>query len=138
MKRRIFSLIMALLLLSTTAFATVTRASDYLSSYGGVLGAMGDGEMNLSYSVYATGKMDVVGAMEIEVEQKVGSNWYPYMTYSVDDYPEFYSYNKYSHSADFSFTGIPGVTYRVILTAYAEKDGGSDTGTVTISEETCI
>ena len=137
MKKKFLAFVIAIGLLNTMAAATVTRASDYLSSYGGALGAEGNGVMTLSYSVYGTRVMDVVGAKEIKVEQKVGTNWYSYATYSVDDYPEFYNYDKVSKSADFSFAGVPGVTYRVILTAYAELNGGSDTGTVTISEETC-
>lgn len=138
MKKRLVSFLLALTILGSLpiAFAAV-RASDYLDSYGGALGADGDGVMTLSYTVRGTRRMDVVGAQEIKVEEKMGTHWYTYATYSVEDYPEFYSYEKSTHSADFSFNGVPGVTYRVILTAYAELNGGSDTGTVTISQATC-
>lgn len=138
MKKRLLSFLLVLVILSslTVVFAS-TRASQYLDSYGGVLGADGDGVMTLSFTVNGTRRMDVVGAQEIVVEEKMGTRWFTYAIFSVEDHPEFYSYSKSSHDADFSFNGVPGVTYRVVMTAYAELNGGSDTGTVTISEETC-
>ena len=138
MKKRFFAFLLVLVIFSSCISTyAVTRASDYLDSYGGVLLADGNGVMVLSYTVSGTRRMDVVGAQEIKVEEKVGSRWYTYATYSEEDYPEFYAYGASSKSADFYFYGVPGTTYRVILTAYAELNGGSDTGTVTISEETC-
>ena len=138
MKKKVISflLVLAIFTSMTAAFAAV-KASDYLDSYGGALAAEGNGVMTLSYTVRGTRIMDVVGVQEIEVQEKIGSRWYTYSTFSEEDYPEFYAYSKSSKAADFSFTGIPGVTYRVILTAYAELNGGSDTGTVTISQATC-
>lgn len=49
--------------------------------------------------------MDVIGAQEIVEEQKVGSNWYPYWTHSVENYPEFYDYNTFTKSGTFFFNG---------------------------------
>lgn len=136
MKKRIISIFLVLVLLCMPAFAAA-RASYYLSNYGGVISAEGNGLMALSYSVTGTGYMDVVGVQKIAVEQKVGSNYYPYQTFTVDDYPEFYAYNKLNKTGTFYFTGIPTTTYRVVLTAYAEKDGGWDTGEITITGKVC-
>lgn len=137
-KKRLISFMLVIALLSSTVIATAAMyASNYLDSYGGALVADGNGVMTLSYSVRGTRRMDVVGAQEIKVEEKIGSRWFTYATFSEADYPEFYAYGASSKVADFSFDGVPGVTYRVILTAYAELNGGSDTGTVTISQATC-
>lgn len=140
MKKRILSVLLALLLLGCTfcsAAEPVPYASLYLDGYGISITPKGGGKMSVTYIVYGAGTMDCLGAQEILIEEWDGSDWDTTTTYSVEDYPEFYASNASEHAGTVYFYGLPGIQYRATLTAYAEKDGGSDTGTLTCTPKTC-
>lgn len=141
MKKRILSSLLALLLLSTSLCAAAAEASPYaswyLDAYGVSIIPEGGGKMCVEYLVYGAGTMDCLGAQKIVIEEWDGSDWSTTGTFSVEKNPEFYAYNVSEHGGDVYFYGLPGIQYRATLTAYAEKNGGSDTGTVTCSAKTC-
>lgn len=140
MKKRILSVLLALLLLGCTfcsAAEPVPYASLYLDGYGISVIPEGGGKVCVEYLVYGTNTMDRIGAQKIVVEEWDGSDWETTATYSVEDNPEFYASNASEHGGDVYFYGLPGVQYRATLTAYAEKNGGSDTGTITCTPKTC-
>lgn len=144
MKKRIFSalLVFALLGGSVCAHAAdfVQRApyaSRYLDGYGISVNPKGDGLMSVTYIIYGTGTMDCIGAKKILIEEWDGSDWVKTGSLSVEKNPEFYAYKASEHAGSITFYGIPGVQYRATLTAYAERDGGSDTKTFICTPKTC-
>jgi len=140
MKKRILSVLLALLLVGSSLCSAAELspyASLYLDAYGLGITPKGNGKMCVEYLVYGTNTMDCLGAQKIVVEEWDGSDWEITATYSVEDNPEFYAYDASEHGGDVYFYGLPGVPYRATLTAYAELEGGSDTGTITCSPKTC-
>ncbi len=140
MKKRVLGALLALLLLgSSLCFATELspQASWDLDGYGIAVIPQGGGKMCVEYLIYGAGTMDCIGAQKILVEEWDGVDWEKTGTFSVEKNPGFYTYNASEHGGDVYFYGLPGVPYRATLTAYAEKDGGSDTGTVTCDPVAC-
>jgi hypothetical protein len=142
MKKRILGGLLAFLLLGSTivcavAAEPVPHASLYLDGYGISVSAEGKGKMAVTYVVLGTDTMDKLGAQSIKVEEWDGTEWVKTGTYSVSKNPSFYASDVSEHAGTIYFYGLPGIDYRATLTAYAELDGGSDTGTVTSDPETC-
>jgi len=144
MKKRILSFLLVFTLLGSLNWSFAAgedgiepHASEYLDGYAIGVNAKGNGKMSVTFVVYGTGTMDCLGAKEILVEEWDGIEWIETGTYKVDKNPGFYRTNAAEHTASVSFYGLPGAQYRATLTAYAELDGGSDTGTVTSNPETC-
>lgn len=142
MKKRFFLIAFALLMLiGTTVCAAqadgiMPRASYYLDEYSIALDTDGDAVMCVSVSVDGVGMQDKIGISYIDIEEKVGSRWSYFDTLYAADNPDFYDYDSYDYMGDVYFEGTPGVEYRVIVCVYAEKDGGSDTRTIT--SESCV
>lgn len=120
-----------------TAVANVLRASYYLDGYSVGLGAKGSGLMAVAMTVDGVGVMDKIGVREIYIEQKIDGVWKFYDSLDGAEHPEFYDYNSRDYIGTTYFTGTPGVTYRVTLTAYAKKGTGSDTGYITSPTVVC-
>lgn len=138
MKKRIVAFCLSLLLLvSSFSVSAAVQDSDYLGSYTMGMLAQGDGLMCISYTVCGVGIMDKVGAVEIVVEEKIGSYWFEYQVFDGEE-DGLYSYGTITKSGDLYFYGIPGTTYRATIIPYAELDGGSDTGDLTCTPEVCI
>ena len=141
MKKRLISLALVLMMLTSFASAAVNqvdRASDYLMSYAVSIDAIGDDTIEIYYEVDGKGWMDKIGIQAIYIEEYVNSSWQPYDTLLGSQNPDFYSYDALGHSGFAYFEGTPGVDYRVTLQVYTKGyDGGSDTGTVTSWGETC-
>lgn len=145
MKKRIFSFLLAFAMLGSSVCAAAVEpeeptpyASLYLDGYGISLKAKGGGKMVITFIVFGTNDMDCIGAQKILVEEWDGTEWVKTGTLTAEKNSEFYAYNVSEHAETATFYGLPGVQYRATLTAYAELDGGSDTGTVTSNIETCI
>lgn len=144
MKKQVFGFLLVFALLGSLncSFAAESDgiepyASEYLDSYAIGVNAKGGCVMSVTFIVYGTDTMDKIGAQKIVVEEWDGKSWENSMTYSAEKNPKFYATEAAEHTASVSFYGLPGLQYRATLTAYAEKDGGSDTGTVTSSITTC-
>lgn len=144
MKKCIFSFLLVFAMLGSAICATAVEpeeptpyASLYLDGYGVSLAAKGGGKMTVTFIVYGTDDMDCLGAQKIVIEEWDGIEWTKMGTLTAEKNPGFYAYDISEHAASANFYGIPGMHYRATLTAYAELDGGSDTGTVTSNIETC-
>lgn len=143
MKKRIFSLLLALALMGSTVCAAAElsersiQASLYLDGYGISITPKGSGKMSVTYIVYGTKTMDCIGAQKIVVEEWDGSDWSNPITYTAEKNPEFYAYNAAEHAGSFTFYGTPGLQYQATLTAYAERDGGFDSKPFTCTPKTC-
>lgn len=144
MKKRIFSFLLVFTLLGSLNWSFAAGedgiepyASEYLDGYAIGVNAKGGGRMSITFIVYGTDTMDKIGAQKIVVEEWDGKSWEEIITYTVEENSKFYATKAAEHTASVSFYGLPGLQYRATLTAYAEKNGGSDTGTVTSYIETC-
>lgn len=137
MKKRILSFLLAFAMLSNSVccFAagpdSAPYASLYLDGYAIGINPKDNLIMTVTFVVFGTHTMDCLGAQEILVEEWDGEEWIETATYPVSKNPDFYAYGASEHGGSVSFYGLPGVPYRATLTAYAELNGGSDTGTVT-------
>lgn len=145
--RKFVCFVLAALLLTSLVLAVeapaaddqiTPRASYYLSGYSSGLVAKGNRKMNVNYSVYGTRTMDKIGVDEILIEYWNGSDWVTDHHVYGSKHPEFYSTEEIGHAGGYSFYGMPGLKYRATVTAYAELDGGSDTGEITSQEVVCV
>lgn len=136
--KRVLSLflVVALMVSGTTAFASERRASYYFDSYALVIGPLGGQEMGVSFGVFGTGKMDVIGVYSLRIEEEVSDNvWITSFTvYGEDDPETFFSEDAYEHVGSFTFTGLPDVKYRAVLVGYAEDESGYEYS----REVTCV
>lgn len=141
MKKRILGGFLAMMMLSASlcavAAAPAPHASLYLDGYGVGVRAKGNCKMAVTYVVFGTDIMDKLGAQTILVEEWDGTEWVKTGTYSATKNTSFIASDVSEHAGTVYFYGLPGINYRATLTAYAELDGGSDTGTVTSEPETC-
>ncbi len=142
MKKKVTALLLAVIMIFTVSGAAMageaqTRASHYLDSYYVTLAAKGSGKMGIGISVNGVDVEDKIGVQQIDIDVKVNGKWTYYDTLDCIDYPEFLESNTDTYINTVYFYGTPGDTYRVTLTAYAEKDGGWDTGYVTSFSAVC-
>lgn len=141
MRKLVLLAVILSMLINTSVFAMqdeglIPYASHYLDEFSVVLSAEGDAEMCVSVSVDGVGKQDKIGVASIDIEERSGNGWVYFDTLYAADNPDFYDYNSYDYMGDAYFEGTPGVEYRVIVYVYAEKDGGSDTRSIT--SESCV
>lgn len=134
--KRFFIAILCLATLCTPSFAA-SKASKFLDSYMVSLRADGNGIMVVTYGVYGTKNMSIIGADSITIEERIGSRWIQYEVFYGADYPEFYTRNSLSHQATLTFTGLPGVEYRAKLAAYAQNPQGSDIKELICTPKVC-
>lgn len=141
MKRKMISGLLAFMMLGNLVCANAVepRASLYLDSYACILDQKEDSlEMVVTAIVYGTKVMDTIGASKIVVEEWTGRKWIETMTFTPDKNPELYFYNKDVYMGGVSFIGVPGATYRATMTAYAARNGGSDSREHPSQEVTCV
>lgn len=126
MKKVLFVSIVLLLAVavSTSAFATNTRASEQLSKYS--VNANID-EGNINVIVYVWGEIDVTkaGCEELKIYKKVGSSWISYIDLNEDDADMSVNSPDYLHTHQFD--AVDGVEYKVDVTIFAENNDGRDT-----------
>ncbi len=142
MKKKTMAFFVAIVLVlgtPVTAFASENqeRASHYLDDYYVMFFAKGNGKMAVSVSVNGVDVEDVIGILEIYIEQKVDGKWHYYDTLDSAEFPEFLEHNTETYLNTIYFQGTPGVTYRVTINAYAQKGDGWDDGYVTSYAAVC-
>lgn len=84
------------------------------------------GTVNVSFRIYGTNKMDVLGAKTIIVQEQApgSSQWTAVATYSAEDNSNMLKYNTSMHSSSISYSGAKsGYSYRAKVYFYAEKGG---------------
>ena len=122
-------LAVSMLLCSSVAFAALpetdgTQASNYFSSYGMAVTAIGSGRLQLSFSCSAVGLADQLGVANYWVEKKNSSGEWVSVTGVLSGST---STNTTSHSFSKIFYGVAGETYRVKCTFICVKGGSSET-----------
>lgn len=132
---RLLSLILALLLLASSAVSAVgnesiqPRASDYLDSYQAYIYPAGGGELQIWFSVTADHYMDDLGALYIYLYESTDgtSNWTYVETFSHVDNPNMLLENDVVHMDHVTYQGVKGRYYKAYVCIWAGKDGGGDT-----------
>lgn len=145
MKKKFISLLLIFTLMigMSTAFASTEpepKASYYLDSYMVLLTPDGDGEMTVSFAVFANDRMDKIGINSITLEEEwTPDDWTRYTrVYGSSDPDVFYSTKSAQHVGEYTFTNLlPGVRYRATIVVYAGDSTGSDTGTITSTPKVC-
>ena len=140
MRKRITRVLLVIiilsLLLSTAAFATM-EASHYLQYYNAYIMKSGN-TINVYFDVQGTRIMDKVGVTEIYLYERENSStsWTLVQTFLSTD-PTYSSTMmgtnmnyKYDHV---SYSGSSSYQYKAYVTFYAEKDGGYDTRSATVT-----
>lgn len=121
-----------LMLVSTTAFASDTRASSRIMSYSAELRTGSDGDLNIYFSITASSTMDVIGASQIDIQRYNGSRWVSECVLTVADKPEMQTSKAVRHSAIITYTpNYSDLDYHATVTVYAKDGSGSSTAQVT-------
>ena len=103
-------------------------ASAYLCSYNSYVCAMGDGKLEIWFSVTGDHYMDEIGTLSIQLYESTDSeNWTWVDTFLYEDYPSMLAYNKVVHCSYVSYQGVAGRYYKAYVGIWAGKDGGGDT-----------
>jgi len=129
--KKVISITLAIMMflgVSITAQAVEPRASNYFDGYLLGLSAKGNSQMSVSFAVLGTSEMDKVGVYSLEIQEKVGTDTWSttFTVYGSSDTDTFYSYNTHDHVGEYFFAGIPGVTYRAVMVAYASNSSGHE------------
>ncbi len=120
----------ALLLVFIFSISAVANAavlsSEYIREARAYTTVDSQGTVNVSFRIYGTNKMDVLGAKTIIVQEQApgSSQWTAVATYSAENNSNMLKYNTSMHSSSISYSGAKsGYSYRAKVYFYAEKGG---------------
>ena len=120
----------ALLLVFIFSISAVANAavlsSEYIREARANTTVNSQGTVNVSFRIYGTNKMDVLGAKTIIVQEQApgSSQWTAVATYSAENNSNMLKYNTSMHSSSISYSGAKsGYSYRAKVYFYAEKGG---------------
>ena len=132
--KRFLSVVVLILIIFNSAMVTKSHAtleaSDYLSAYCVYISNSGN-TIKVHYEVEGTRKMDVIGATQVYLYERVdnNSNWSLVQTYLSSD-PTYTSTMLGTNTAfkldHVDYSGNSSYQYKAYVTVYAEKNGGSD------------
>ena len=121
------------MLLSVAGFTAAARASAQLSSYSANLFDVGNGDIDIEFTVTGMGTMDELGVKTIKVYK---SNGTLVKTFSYTSYDEMMGYDTGRHSGVVTYSGTEGQKYYAVVTFYGKNSAGSDSRTYTTSTVT--
>ena len=134
-----FSICLILIvMISTTAFASAPNESidpqsnSYIFKTTVGIAALGNGKIEVDFSVSAMGKMIDLGATHVQIYNADGKCVKTY-TYTDLGYEYMIGHNKFSHTASVFYQGVSGQRYYAIVTFYAGNLNGSGGGDYHIS-----
>ncbi len=120
----------ALLLVFIFSISAVANAavlsSEYIREARAYTTVDSQGTVNVSFRIYGTNKMDLLGAKTIIVQEQApgSSQWTAVATYSAENNSNMLKYNTSMHSSSISYSGAKsGYSYRAKVYFYAEKGG---------------
>ena len=126
------ALLCFIMLCSTSAYAAETRASERIDRSSVTLSKKSNGDLSISFSVRATGSMDVLGATSLEVQRYTTSGWSVEYTYTPGNTPELQVKNKIRHDLTLTYSPLyKGEEYRAVVIIYAEDASGSSSKQLT-------
>ena len=130
MKKRLFAMLFTLLLLfslSTAAFASNARASDYFSATSVRAYAKSGGRILFEVDINATHTMQEVGASEIYVyEQQDDGSWDNVYTFTMDEHSYLIETNTAGAFVDATYQGTVGKKYFGTVVCYARDSAGAE------------
>ena len=104
------------------------RASDYLDSYNTYVCAMGNGKLQIWYTVVGVTDMDEIGVLSIRLyESSDKTNWTRVKTFLHEDYSSMLIEDDFVHSSYVSYNGTAGKYYKAYVCIWAGKNGSGDT-----------
>lgn len=125
-------LLLASLCQAAAAIEVSPRASLYLSGYGAYL-YQGDtsGSVSVEFTVSATGKADRVGVSNLSIYKGDGT-FVTSVTGTVAN--GLLKKDVKTHIGGYTYYGESNEVYYMVLTMYAERDGGSDSRLYTTNQ----
>lgn len=137
MKKLIKSFVICFIMIamvSTTAYAAAPgdsadpQANSYIFKTTVGIAPLGDGEIEVDFSVTGTGKrMPDIGATRVTIYNESGKTVKIYR-YTDPGYDYMIGHNKYSHTASVFYQGVSGQRYYAIVTFYAGNLNGAGGG----------
>ena len=131
---KVFAIILAcVLMVPCTANAAVVEtiqpyASAYLTSYNTYICAMGNGKLQIWYTVVGDTTMDEIGVLNIRLYESTDkTNWTRVKTFSYVDYSSMLIEDDFVHSSYVSYNGTAGKYYKAYVCIWAGKNGSGDT-----------
>ena len=101
-------------------------ASAYLASYTAYICAMGEGELQIWFSVTGTGTQEYLGAVSVRLyESTDNENWSRVHTFLSRDYPNMLSQNTFAYMNYVPYQGVPGRYYKAYVGIWG---GPADSG----------
>lgn len=132
LKLTVFCLVLVLAI-PVNAFATeddsvLPRASYYLTEYNTYICDVGGGQIQIWYEVTATGYMDEIGVLSIELyEVKADGSLKWIKTFLHEDYSSMLITDDNYHCSYVSYQGSSSKTYQAQVCIWAGKNGSGDT-----------
>lgn len=126
-KKIILTALLLMFIFSISAVANAAvLSSEYIREARANTTVNSQGTVNVSFRIYGTNKMDVLGAKTIIVQEQApgSSQWTAVATYSAENNSNMLKYNTSMHSSSISYSGAKsGYSYRAKVYFYAEKGG---------------
>lgn len=143
--RRIISLILTLLMCMSSGLTAIAmntddepiaRASDYLNYYSAYVITRSGGKVIIEFEVDGVGKMDTIGINRLVIQEKIDGKWTSLPTIWGSTSNGLISESSIAYIGEYIHETDSGTECRAIVTVYAEKDGGSDSRTITTNSVT--
>lgn len=121
-------ILVMVLLLSTTALAADSRASNYFMATSTYIDKVSSTRYDIWFDVTAVKTMSQLGVKTIRVERSTDRvNWTTVKTYSKDDYSQMIDTNSAYHDGYVTYYGSSNYYYRAYVVFYAKNSSGSAT-----------
>ena len=114
-------------ILAINSFASI-QSSAYIFRTSAQITALGNGEIEISFSVRGTKKMDDIGAEQIKLYSDSGELL---ETYTLRKYPDIMGHNTVSYIGSVTYSGTSGQKYYAEISVYAADSDGSDSRVIT-------
>lgn len=113
-------------------------ASAYLMSYTAYICAMGEGELQIWFSVTGTGTQEYLGALVVYLyESTDNENWYWVETFLHQDNETMLAQNTYAHMNYVSYQGVPGRYYKAYVGIWGGPGDSGDSRYIWTPVERC-
>lgn len=131
-KNRLFAFLLALacvVQLAIPSSAATIMASSQIVSYS-MTTTVSTGTLNVAFSIVGKGYMDKIGCQSIYIYEKVGTSW-SFVESRLEDDTGMSVTDAYAHMNTIYCDGEAGVSYKVVVTVFAENSAGRDARTKT-------
>lgn len=109
--------------------AVMPLASDYLMAYTAYICAMGDGEIEVWFSVTGKRILADIGALDVFLYESTDNvNWTWIKTFQYTDYDDetMLAHNTYDHLSCVEYDGVAGRYYKAYVCIWAGSETAGD------------